>query len=182
MQADFRIFVKDFWPRKTLRVPLVRAPFARQFWVRMDGARWPRDGRPVSLEGLRVVAPGGGAAGGMTGNCLISTTPGAGNPGFVKNKGFSQFFGVRFPRSELRSATADLRPDIAQVRSATAEVRSTLGGLRSASGAVGSIRPDLRSASDDLGQRGSESRFMGLGIGWRAATGHNSVVNARRGD
>ena len=147
---------------------------------------WPAR---FSLEGLRVVAPGGGAAGGMTGNCLYSTTPEAGKPGFGKNKGFSQLFGFRFPRSEvrslrsdLRSATAELRPDIAQVRSATAEVRSTVGGLRSASGEVGSIRPDLRPASDDLGPRGSESRFIGPGIGSRAATGHNSVANSRRGD
>ena len=50
MQPDFRISVKDFRRQKTLRVRLVRTPFPRQFWVRMDGARWPKDGRPVSLS------------------------------------------------------------------------------------------------------------------------------------
>jgi len=31
-------------------VELVRVPFARQFFVRMNGAKWPGDGRPVSLS------------------------------------------------------------------------------------------------------------------------------------
>jgi hypothetical protein len=54
MRADLRISVKDFRHRKTLKVQLSRVPFSRQFWVRMNGARWPDDGRPVSLS------PGGG--------------------------------------------------------------------------------------------------------------------------
>ena len=50
MQPDFRISVKDFRRQKTLRVQLLRAPFARQFWVRMNGVPWPAKGRPVSLS------------------------------------------------------------------------------------------------------------------------------------
>jgi len=50
MKADFRISVKDYSRQKNLKVELSRVPFARQFWVRMNGARWPADGRPVSLS------------------------------------------------------------------------------------------------------------------------------------
>ena len=50
MRADFRISVKDFARKKTLKVQLMRLPFGRQFFVRMNGERWPRDGRPVSLS------------------------------------------------------------------------------------------------------------------------------------
>ena len=50
MQPDFRISVKDFRRQKTLKVQLVRSPFPRQFFVRMNGAKWPAQGHPVSLS------------------------------------------------------------------------------------------------------------------------------------
>ena len=50
MKADFRISVKDSRRQKTLKVLLTQVPFSRQFWVRMNGERWPADGRPVSLS------------------------------------------------------------------------------------------------------------------------------------
>jgi hypothetical protein len=56
MKADFRISIKDYSRNKNLKVQLVRVPFARarQFWVRMNGQPWPKDGRPVSLSRLFV--------------------------------------------------------------------------------------------------------------------------------
>jgi hypothetical protein len=52
MKADLRISVKDYSRNKNLKVTLARVPAggARQFWVRMNGADWPKDGRPVSLS------------------------------------------------------------------------------------------------------------------------------------
>jgi hypothetical protein len=54
MKADLRISIKDFQRNKNLKIQLARVPFAssRQFWVRMNGERWPKDGRPVSLTRL----------------------------------------------------------------------------------------------------------------------------------
>jgi hypothetical protein len=54
MKADLRISVKDFRLNKNLKIQLVRVPFSasRQFWVRMNGVPWPKDGRPVSLTRL----------------------------------------------------------------------------------------------------------------------------------
>ena len=50
MKADLRISVKDYARNKNLKVLLLRVPFAsRRFFVRMNGQRWPRDGRPASL-------------------------------------------------------------------------------------------------------------------------------------
>ncbi len=50
MKADWRMVVKDCRWQKTLRISLVRVPFgSRQFFVRMNGARWPASGHPVSL-------------------------------------------------------------------------------------------------------------------------------------
>jgi hypothetical protein len=50
MKADLRISVKDYSRNKNLKVLLVRTPFSpRQFFVRMNGQRWPKDGRPASL-------------------------------------------------------------------------------------------------------------------------------------
>ena len=41
--------MKDYSRNKNLKVLLFRTPFgARQFFVRMNGERWPRDGRPAS--------------------------------------------------------------------------------------------------------------------------------------
>ena len=51
MKADLRIVVKDCRRKKTLRISLVQVPFvSRQFFVRMNGARWPASGHPVSLR------------------------------------------------------------------------------------------------------------------------------------
>jgi len=54
MKADLRISVKDYSRNKNLKIQLVRVPFAgnRQFWVRMNGQTWPKDGRPVSITRL----------------------------------------------------------------------------------------------------------------------------------
>lgn len=51
MKADLRISVKDLRRNKNLKIQLVRVPFSpsRQFWVKMNGAPWPKDGRPVSI-------------------------------------------------------------------------------------------------------------------------------------
>ena len=54
MKPDLRISIKDFRRQKNLKVLLTRPPFApRQFFVRMNGERWPASGQPVSLT--RVV-------------------------------------------------------------------------------------------------------------------------------
>jgi hypothetical protein len=54
MKADLRISVKDYRRDKNLKIQLVRVPFSanRQFWVKMNGQPWPKDGRPVSLTRL----------------------------------------------------------------------------------------------------------------------------------
>jgi hypothetical protein len=54
MKADLRISVKDYRRDKNLKIQLVHVPFSssRQFWVRMNGVPWPKDGRPVSLTRL----------------------------------------------------------------------------------------------------------------------------------
>ena len=51
MKADLRISVKDYHRNKNLKIQLSRVPFTsqHQFWVRMNGQPWPKDGRPVSL-------------------------------------------------------------------------------------------------------------------------------------
>ena len=51
MKADLRISVKDFRRNKNLKIQFVKAPFSasRQFFVRMNGVPWPKDGRPVSI-------------------------------------------------------------------------------------------------------------------------------------
>ena len=51
MKADLRISVKDYRRGKSLKVLLAQVPFAsaRQFWVTMNGQRWPASGQPVSL-------------------------------------------------------------------------------------------------------------------------------------
>ena len=53
MKADLRISVKDYRRNKNLKILIQRAIFShRQFHVRMNGAPWPQDGRPVSLTRL----------------------------------------------------------------------------------------------------------------------------------
>ncbi|MFN3408722.1 MAG: hypothetical protein ACK45B_06995 [Limisphaerales bacterium] len=54
MKPDLRISIKDFRRQKNLKVLLTRTPFGtRQFFVRMNGEKWPASGKPVSLT--RVV-------------------------------------------------------------------------------------------------------------------------------
>ena len=54
MKPDLRISIKDFRRQKNLKVVLTRTPFGgKQFFVRMNGERWPASGQPVSLT--RVV-------------------------------------------------------------------------------------------------------------------------------
>jgi hypothetical protein len=54
MKADLRISIKDYHRNKNLKIQLMRVPFSasRQFWVRMNGISWPKNGRPVSLTRL----------------------------------------------------------------------------------------------------------------------------------
>jgi hypothetical protein len=53
MKPDLRISVKDFHREKNLKILPFRADFNhRQFFVRMNGAPWPADRRPVSLTTL----------------------------------------------------------------------------------------------------------------------------------
>ena len=53
MKADLRISVKDYHRNINLKILLLRATFShRQFYVRMNGSPWPKDGRPVSLTKL----------------------------------------------------------------------------------------------------------------------------------
>ncbi len=53
MKADLRIAIKDFRRAKRLQVTLTRVPFGtRQYYVRMNGERWPASGRPMSLTRL----------------------------------------------------------------------------------------------------------------------------------
>jgi hypothetical protein len=53
MKADLRISIKDYRRNKNLKILLWRTIFPqRQFYVRMNGAPWPKHGRPVSLTRL----------------------------------------------------------------------------------------------------------------------------------
>jgi hypothetical protein len=53
MKADLRISIKDYRRNGSLKILLLHTPFtARQFFVRMNGDPWPKDGRPVSLTRL----------------------------------------------------------------------------------------------------------------------------------
>jgi hypothetical protein len=54
MKAELRISIKDYRRDKNLKILLVRVPFSasRQFWVKMNGAAWPANGKPVSLTRL----------------------------------------------------------------------------------------------------------------------------------
>jgi hypothetical protein len=53
MKADLRISVKDYRRDKHFKIQFVRVPYtAHQFFVRMNGQPWPKDGRPVSTTRL----------------------------------------------------------------------------------------------------------------------------------
>ena len=51
MKSDLRISVKDYRRTKTLKIQMAQVNFSssRQFLVRMNGAPWPTNGRPVSI-------------------------------------------------------------------------------------------------------------------------------------
>ncbi len=51
MKADLRISVKDYRRGKTLKIQLAQVNYTKcpQFLVRMNGACWPTNGRPVSV-------------------------------------------------------------------------------------------------------------------------------------
>lgn len=50
MKADVRISIKDYHRKKTLKVLLFRTPWPRQFFVRMNGERWPKEKGIASLS------------------------------------------------------------------------------------------------------------------------------------
>ena len=53
MKTDFQISVKDYRRNKNLKILLLCIAFThRQFHVRMNGAPWPKDGRPISISRL----------------------------------------------------------------------------------------------------------------------------------
>jgi hypothetical protein len=53
MKSDLRISIKDYRRNKNLKIQLERHySTSRQFWVKMNGVPWPKDGRPVSLTRL----------------------------------------------------------------------------------------------------------------------------------
>jgi hypothetical protein len=54
MKPDLRISIKDYHRNKSLKIQLSRLPYGnnRQFWVKMNGELWPKDGRAVSLTRL----------------------------------------------------------------------------------------------------------------------------------
>ena len=53
MKADLRISIKDYRRNKNLKIQLLQVSFnPRQFFVRMNGLPWPKDGRPVSMTRL----------------------------------------------------------------------------------------------------------------------------------
>ena len=54
MKMHLRISVKDLQRNRNLKIQLAQVPFTRnrQFWVKMNGQPWPKDGRPVSLTRL----------------------------------------------------------------------------------------------------------------------------------
>jgi len=55
MKADLRISMRDHRRKKNPTTLLFRTPSTtRQFFVRMNGERWPKGGGPVSLT--RVLA------------------------------------------------------------------------------------------------------------------------------
>ena len=50
-KSDLRISVKDYRRGKNVKIELAQLSYgsSRQFLVKMNGARWPADGRPVSI-------------------------------------------------------------------------------------------------------------------------------------
>ena len=53
MTPDLRMSLKDYRRGKSLKVLLYKVPFGqRKYWVRMNGERWPKDARPVSVTKL----------------------------------------------------------------------------------------------------------------------------------
>ena len=53
MKADLRISVKDYRRNKNLKIQLHAVRFDPQrYFVKMNGERWPGDGRPLSVTRL----------------------------------------------------------------------------------------------------------------------------------
>jgi hypothetical protein len=54
MKPDLRISIKDYHRNKNLKIQLSRLPYGnnRQFWVKMNGKFWPKNGQPVSITRL----------------------------------------------------------------------------------------------------------------------------------
>ncbi|MFO1477403.1 MAG: hypothetical protein U1F98_12205 [Verrucomicrobiota bacterium] len=53
MKPDLRISIKDYRRGKNLKILLFHLyAGSRQFWVRMNGAPWPKQPRPVSITRL----------------------------------------------------------------------------------------------------------------------------------
>ena len=53
MKADLRISIKDLHKNRNLKILLHRQPYGgKQFWVTMNGERWPASGEPVSITRL----------------------------------------------------------------------------------------------------------------------------------
>jgi hypothetical protein len=52
MKADLRISIKDYRRNKSVKVLLYRAPWPRQFFVRINGERWPKGTETASLSRL----------------------------------------------------------------------------------------------------------------------------------
>jgi len=71
MKADLRISIKDYRRNKSLKVLLYRTPWPRQFFVRMNGERWPKEKgmaflsrvfavlRKGVVRGMAIEAPAG---------------------------------------------------------------------------------------------------------------------------
>ena len=53
IKADLRISVKDYRRDRNLKIQLLGVPFSsHQFFVRMHGQPWPKNGKPVSMTRL----------------------------------------------------------------------------------------------------------------------------------
>ena len=50
MKGDLGISIKDYRRNKSLKVLLFRAPWPRQFFVRMNGEHWPAGKGTASLS------------------------------------------------------------------------------------------------------------------------------------
>ena len=50
MKTDVRVSVKNYRRNRSDKILLSQLKYSlRQFFVRMNGKKWPKDGRPVSI-------------------------------------------------------------------------------------------------------------------------------------